>query len=212
MLNALQRARGLLAGKDALIFDFDGTVADTTPLHARAFQETLAPLGIKVDYASIAGMKTLDAMRTCIRASGRDAAALDLSALVAGKQARARALIASDLEPIEGVEGFLRWARGRYKLAMATSGSRETVTLALKKLGIQGFFDPLVCAEDVQAAKPAPDIFLKALAGLDVAPHLALVFEDADSGLAAATAAGLDCIDVRAEGWSWSALTGVDDV
>ena len=64
----------LLQGKRLLIFDFDGTVADTSPLHAAAFAQVLAPLGIAVDYPAIAGLKTLDAMRKCLAAGGaRDA-------------------------------------------------------------------------------------------------------------------------------------------
>ena len=59
--------RCLLAGKTALIFDFDGTIAETTPLHARAFEETLAPLGVAADYPSIAGLKTQEAIVRCLR-------------------------------------------------------------------------------------------------------------------------------------------------
>lgn len=69
-----------LRGKRLLIFDFDGTVADTTHLHAAAFSEVLATLGIEVDYPSIAGLKTLDAMRQCLHGAGH---VLDESALAA---------------------------------------------------------------------------------------------------------------------------------
>lgn len=142
-----ERASGigsLFASKSALIFDFDGTIADTTLLHARAFEETLAPLGVAVDYPSIAGLKTQDAIVRCLHTDGRREVDFDLPALVAEKQRRARTLIAEELKPIPDVEAFLVRARSRFRMAVVTSGSRGTVTLALRKLGYQDWFDPLV--------------------------------------------------------------------
>jgi sugar-phosphatase len=191
----------LLAGKQALIFDFDGTVAETTPLHARAFAETLAPFGISVDYFSIAGLKTADAIIRCLRDAGRSAEDFDLPALIAEKQRRARVLVASTLKPIREVEAFLVRARFRFRMAMVTSGSRGTVGLALRKLGYEAWFNPIICAEDVVNAKPAPDGYLAALAALELRPDQVLVFEDAESGFEAARAAGLAVVDARSFDW-----------
>jgi HAD superfamily hydrolase (TIGR01509 family) len=191
-----------LAGKSVLIFDFDGTIAETTPLHARAFEETLAPFGVAIDYPSIAGLKTQDAISRCLATEGRREEDFDLPTLVAEKQRRARELIAEQLAPIPGVETFLVRARSRYRMALVTSGSRGTVALALRKLGYEKWFDPIICAEDVARAKPAPDGFLKALAALRARPEQALVFEDAESGFEAARAAGLGVVDVRTLDWS----------
>jgi sugar-phosphatase len=192
----------LLAGKSALIFDFDGTIAETTPLHARAFEETLAPFGVAVDYPSIAGLKTQDAIVRCLRMEGRCEADFDLPSLVAEKQRRARALIAEELKAVRNVEAFLVRARSRFRMAVVTSGSRGTVTLALPKLGYEDWFDPIVCAEDVAQTKPAPDGFLKALAAMPARPEQALVFEDTVSGFEAARAAGLAVVDARSLDWS----------
>lgn len=197
--------RALFAGKQALIFDFDGTVAQTTPLHARAFSETMAPFGVPVDYPSIAGLKTADAIIRSIRDAGGSEEDFDLPALVAEKQRRARALIASKLAPIREVEAFLVRARFRFRMAMVTSGSRGTVGLALRKLGYEAWFDPIICAEDVVNAKPAPDGYLAALAALDLRAHQALVFEDAESGFEAARAAGLAVVDARSFDFSHAA-------
>jgi HAD superfamily hydrolase (TIGR01509 family) len=194
--------RCLLAGKSALIFDFDGTIAETTPLHARAFEETLAPLGVAAHYPSIAGLKTQEAIVRCLRAGGRCEADFDLPALVAEKQRRARKLIAEQLDPIPAVEAFLVQARSRFRMALVTSGSCGTVSLALSKLGYEGWFDPIVCAEDVAHAKPAPDGFIKALAAMQVCPEQALVFEDSAFGFEAAHAAGLAVVDANALNWS----------
>jgi HAD superfamily hydrolase (TIGR01509 family) len=83
--------------------------------------------------------------------------------------------------------------------SLVTSGSCDTVTIALRKLGYE---DPIVCAEDVAHAKPAPDGFLKALAAMQVRPEQALVFEDTAFGFEAARAAGLAIVDVNSLNWS----------
>ena len=201
----------MLESKRLLIFDFDGTVADTTPLHAAAFSEVLAPLGFIVDYSSIAGLKTLDAMRQCLNGAGHKLDEAVLAALVTVKQQCVRQMIGQTLQPLPGVDAFLQWARPRYKLAMVTSGSRGTVSLALEKLGYTGWFNPLICADDVGKAKPAPEGFLMALQLAGVSAGDALVFEDSDAGLQAAAHAGLDYVDVRCTDWSsiCSSIEGV---
>jgi HAD superfamily hydrolase (TIGR01509 family) len=190
-----------LQGKRALIFDFDGTVADTSPLHARAFEEVLAPMGISVDYPSIAGLNTADAFAKRLREARLPPTEVDMSALVTQKQRRVRELIATELTPIPEVENFLLWARSRFSLSLVTSGSRRTVATALQKLGYTDWFDPLICAEDVASAKPAPDGFIKALRLLGCSAEDALVFEDSEAGFQAAIAAGLQYVDVRGFDW-----------
>lgn len=193
-----------LQDKALLIFDFDGTVADTTPLHAAAFSQVLTPLDIPVDYLSLAGLKTLDAIRKCLDGVGRVLSDVEVQVLVVEKQKLVRQMIAQGLEPLPGVDDFLRWARPRYQLAMVTSGSRGTVSLALDKLGYTGWFDPLVCADDVARAKPDPEGFLKALQITGVPVGAALVFEDSQAGFTAAAAAGLSFLDARLNPWQVS--------
>jgi sugar-phosphatase len=190
-----------LRDKRLLIFDFDGTVADTSPLHARAFSQVLAPFGITVDYPAIAGLKTADALRQCLGQRAQDLSADTLDALVLAKQRAVRTMIGAQLEPLPGVDAFLRWVRPRYHLSMATSGSRGTVQLALEKLGYGTWFSPLLCADDVRQTKPAPEIFLSVLRDTGIPASEALVFEDSDAGLLAARRAGIDCRDVRIDGW-----------
>jgi beta-phosphoglucomutase len=191
-----QNLHQLLHGKQLLIFDFDGTVADTSLLHAAAFAQVLSPLGVAVDYSTIAGLKTLDAMRKCLAAVGRELPNEDLEVLVVTKQKLVRQMIATGLAPLPGVDEFLRWARPRYRLSMATSGSRGTVQLALAKLGYEGWFDPVVCADDVRHTKPDPEGFLTVLRITGVPASAALVFEDSVAGVKAAENAKIDCFDV----------------
>ena len=187
----------MLKGKELLIFDFDGTVADTTPLHAAAFEEVLVPLGITVNYATIAGMKTLDAMQKCLNDAGQFLPEAEVYELVAAKQRSVRLMIVRDLQPLLGVDDFLCWAKKHYRFAMVTSGSYGTVSLSLEKLGYTGWFDPLICADDIQKAKPDPEGFIKALQMTATPAVKALVFEDSEAGFNAARCAGLDCIDVK---------------
>jgi sugar-phosphatase len=191
--------------KRLLNFDFDGTVADTSPLHAAAFAQVLAPMKIEVNYSSIAGLRTIDAMRQCLAGVGRPLSDADVSSLVEAKQRCVRQMIARSLWPLPGVDEFLRRARSRFRLAMATSGSRDTVRFALEKLGYAGWFDPLVCADDVARGKPDPEGFLHVLRIAGVATREALVFEDSQAGFMAAAAAGLDFVDARSNPWRISA-------
>jgi HAD superfamily hydrolase (TIGR01509 family) len=200
-----------LQGKVLLIFDFDGTVADTSPLHAQAFSEVLAPFRVRVNYESIAGLNTVNAMRMCVSAAGVELANAQLEELVLAKQRLVRQLIARELRPMPGVDTFLRWARPRYRLSVATSGSRGTVEIALSKLGYDHWFDPLVCAEDVLRSKPDPDVFLRVLALTGCPPDKALVFEDSEAGFASARAAGIHHIDVRGFDWLGAQTNEVSD-
>jgi len=178
----------LLEHKKLLIFDFDGTLADTSSLHARAFEEVLAPYGITVDYHFIAGMKTSDAMKKCFATAGIVVSQDEIDALVTAKQQRVRTLIQTELQPLQGVDTFLRWAKQRYRLAMYSSGSRGTVSIALDKLGYSGWFDPMLCSDDVAHAKPDPEGYLMILRITGVSAKEVIVFEDSISGLHAAQA------------------------
>lgn len=191
----------LLAGRRLLIFDFDGTLADTSLIHAEAFSTVLAPLGVPVDYPTVAGLATGEAMERLLAGAGVRVNARELAALVADKQRLGRALIAERIVPLPGVAEFLAWAQPRYRLALVTSGSRTTIAGALGRLGFAGLFDPAICADDCTRAKPDPEGFRLALQRAGVPAHEALVFEDSAAGFAAAAAAGIDCFDANANLW-----------
>ena len=191
-----------LVGKELLIFDFDGTIANTAPLHAAAFEKVLSPLGIIVHYPSIAGLKTADAISRCANTHGLEPTVDQIRQLQVAKQAAVRELISLELSPIPDADWFLRWAKQHYHLSMATAGSRGTVMLSLDKIGFTGWFDPLVCADDVERSKPHPDSFLKVLSLTGCHPKQALIFEDSDAGLTAAEAADIPCIHVNKGSWT----------
>jgi HAD superfamily hydrolase (TIGR01509 family) len=188
----------LLAGRRLLVFDFDGTIADSSPLHEAAFRAVLEPLGIAVDYPRLAGRSTRDALRLSYALNQQpepDAALIDELAL--RKQELGRELIRTGLSALPAAEALLRWSRPRFPLALVTSGSRATIDISLDRLGMAGWFDPLITADDVTQAKPDPQGFLLALDRSQVPASEALVFEDAESGFEAARRAGIDWVDAR---------------
>jgi len=196
-----QELTNVLKGKQVLIFDFDGTIADTSPLHAAAFERVLSPLGILVDYHSIAGMKTVDAMLVRMKEHGVILRNDQIRNLVLVKQKLVRKMIREQLHPLPGVDRFLKCVEKDFRLSIATSGSRGTVEEALSKLGYLTLFDPVICAEDVDFAKPNPQIFEKVLLVTGYKPKDALVFEDSDVGLEAARAAGIESVRINEESW-----------
>ena len=189
----------MLIGKRLLIFDFDGTLVDTSPLHEAAFNSVLEPWGLKVDYTAIAGFRTIDAFLAIFAANGLSVSKLKLQELTLSKQMTVRGLIERGLEPMSGVDKFLRWARPRYRLALYSSGSSGTVKIALQKLNYSGWFDPLLCSEDVSNAKPHPEGFLKVISISKVSADQAIIFEDSDAGVLGAHQANVDCIRVSAK-------------
>ena len=175
----------------ALLFDVDGTLADTDPIHVRAFERYLAPHGLTVDEAFY---------RT--RISGRTNAAIfaDLfperspeehSRFSDEKEALYRA-ISGDLAPLQGLSALLGWARARkYRLAAVTNGPKLNLQHALDGLGLEGEFDVLIARDDVDRGKPDPMPYLVALERLGVNAADAVAFEDSPAGVNAAKAAGL---------------------
>lgn len=186
----------LLSRKTLLIFDLDGTIADSSSLHRKSFVGSFAPYGIEVDYPSIAGLTTAAAVDRLAKDGGIELTPEQREALIADKQHRARSLIKSELEPIEGSIEFIRRAQSRFILSICTSASRQTASLALERLGISDCFESIFTAADVAIGKPSPAMFLKCLRCHGTIPESALVFEDSDSGLQAARAASIDALKI----------------
>jgi len=188
----------IIKNKKLLIFDFDGTLADTTPLHANAFEQVLNPFKINFDYRLIAGMKTSDALRKCFVLAGIQNLSSDLISELADKKQRiVRNLISLELQPLPGINQLLDAVSGKYRLALVSSGSRLTVSLALAKLQLEDLFKISIFAEDVVYAKPSPEGFLKALELSGAQRGESLIFEDSEVGFEAAKKAQIDYVDIR---------------
>jgi beta-phosphoglucomutase family hydrolase len=180
----------------ALIFDFDGTLADTMPMHYRAWQATLARHGMALSeqrFYELAGWSTRHLAEMLIRESR---AKLTVEQLALEKESEFQRMT-DRVVPIQPVIDIAAENRGQRPMAVATSGMRMIVTPILRELGILDWFDAIVTAEDVKEAKPAPDLFLEAARRLNVPPPTCLVYEDAEAGFESARRAGMRFVDVR---------------
>lgn len=179
-----------------IIFDCDGTLADTMPLHWRAWQVIAArhKFSLPEDrFYALGGVPSRDILRML---SAEQGVALDPLAVAREKEAEYLPLIAQ-VEPINSVVGVARRYYGKVPLAVATGGTRHVITQVLQHLGIAHLFDAIVTSEDVKNQKPAPDIFLEAARRIRVAPELCRAYEDTDLGLESIRAAGMEAVDVR---------------
>jgi beta-phosphoglucomutase-like phosphatase (HAD superfamily) len=180
----------------ALIFDCDGTLADTMPLHWRAWQVITARhrLNLPEDrFYALGGVPSRDILKMLSREQG---VALDHLAVALEKEAEYRPLIAQ-VEPINTVVGLARANHGKIPLAVASGGTRRIIEQVLDHLGLRHLFNAIVTSEDVVNQKPAPDIFLEAARRIGVPPRFCRAYEDTDLGMKAIRAAGMEAVDVR---------------
>lgn len=179
-----------------VIFDCDGTLADTMPLHYRAWQETLDARGGQMSeklFYDLGGVPTTDIVRLL---NDRFGFGLDVEGTAEEKEARYEELL-HHAPPVERVLELVHEYSGQYPLAVASGGLRRLVLKTLEGLEIADRFAAVCTAEDVGRGKPEPDLFLHAAAQLRVPPGDCVVFEDSDLGLEAARRAGMQAVDIR---------------
>lgn len=184
-------------GTAALIFDCDGTLADTMPAHYKAWTAMLGRFNIPFPeprFYAMGGMPTASIIRALAGEAG--VGVTDVEALVLEKEQ----LFLTHLEAVAPIQPVLAVAaayRGKLPMAVASGGYRDTITRTLDRLGVRDWFDAMVTAEDTARHKPDPDVFLEAARRLNAEPAKCAVFEDTDIGLEAARRAGMRGIDVR---------------
>jgi beta-phosphoglucomutase-like phosphatase (HAD superfamily) len=179
-----------------LIFDCDGTLADTMPLHWRVWQELARRHGFHISEArfyAFGGVPSRDILKTLNREQGLS---LDCLAIAREKEAGYLTLL-SQVEPIPTILNIARENFGKLPMAVASGGSRRVIEQVLEHLGIRRLFSAVVTNEDVTRQKPAPDIFLEAARRLGVPPQFCRAYEDTDVGLEGIRAAGMEAVDVR---------------
>jgi beta-phosphoglucomutase-like phosphatase (HAD superfamily) len=179
-----------------IIFDCDGTLADTMPLHWRAWQVILARhrLHLPEDrFYALGGVPSRDILRML---SDEQGVSLDHLAVAREKEAEYLPLIAQ-VEPINIVVAIARENAGKIPLAVASGGTRKIIDQVLEHLEIRSLFSAIVTSEDVVNQKPAPDIFIEAARLIDVPAQFCRAYEDTDLGMQAIRTAGMEAIDVR---------------
>lgn len=180
----------------ALIFDCDGTLADTMPLHHLAWQETVQAAGGHLPDGVIDELAGASDHRIAMALNDRYGYQLDSQEMAEEKNRRFLAHLPR-VQPIGPVVNIARQYKGRLPMAVASGGYRSAVQAILATIGMDDFFDAVVTSDDVTHSKPAPDVFLEAARWLKVSPEQCHVFEDGDLGLEAARRAGMSATDVR---------------
>ena len=186
----------ILTQPKGLIFDCDGTLADTMPLHWRAWQVITTRHKLHLPEArfyELGGVPSRDILKMLSQEQGIP---LDHLAVAREKESEYLPLVAQ-IEPIKVVVAIVRENHGKVPLAVASGGTHKIIELVLGHLGIRKFFDAIVTSEDVANQKPAPDIFLAAARRIGVPPQLCRAYEDTDLGMQAIRAAGMEAVDVR---------------
>jgi beta-phosphoglucomutase family hydrolase len=179
-----------------LVFDCDGTIADTMPLHYQAWVQSLGEHGHDFPEAlfyEMAGIPTHTIIEILNQKHGYT---LPVQKTSERKDALFLELI-PQVTPIEPVVNIIKAYAGKLPMSVATGGTRSLCSKTLSALGLLDYFQAMVTADDVQHGKPAPDIFLEAARRMNVPPKLCCAFEDAELGLASANAAGMLAIDIR---------------
>jgi beta-phosphoglucomutase-like phosphatase (HAD superfamily) len=180
-----------------LIFDCDGTLADSMPLYHRAWQRALTSHGARFEFTweifiSRAGMSTALTVEALNAEFGTT---LEATSIEREQHAEYLTLI-DGVQPIDAVVEVARRYQGITPMSVASGGARPLVERTLELIGVRDLFPIVVVAADVPRGKPEPDIFLLAAERMGVPPASCLVFEDGEPGLVAARRAGMQAVFV----------------
>lgn len=191
----------------AVIFDFDGVIADTEPLHFEGLRRTLAEIQIALTeqdyYTDYLGFDDRGCILEALRINHRPVSSSLVQDLMAKKAIAYMAAIKEHLVIFPGVRAFIEEAAATYPLAIASGALRPEIDLVLEQIGLRKAFGHITSAEDVANGKPHPEPFLQALAGLNrqqstsaIPTSSCLVIEDSRPGIRAAKAAGMRVLAV----------------
>lgn len=179
-----------------LIFDFDGTLADTMPLHWRAWQVISARHGFQFTedrFYALGGVPSREILRQLNAEQGTQ---VDPIAVAHEKEETYLGLL-DEARPIPLIVSIVKAQAGRRPMAVASGGSRRVINRLVDHLGLRPYFQAVVTNDDVTRHKPAPDVFLEAARRIGVPPELCVAYEDTELGLEAIRAAGMLAVDVR---------------
>jgi beta-phosphoglucomutase family hydrolase len=180
----------------AILFDCDGTLADTMPAHYRAWLHVTNHHGIRFDedyFYALGGRPTRDILATLASEASIE---IDLDQASEMKEQAFLEQVAH-VKAIDPVIAAVRRAYGHVPVAVVTGGYRDVCEKILCQIGVREYFDVIVASEDTSRHKPDPDPFLEAARRLGVQPEGCLVWEDSDLGVESARRAGMQWIDVR---------------
>lgn len=179
----------------AYLFDCDGTIVDSMPLHYTAWKQALGEWGCTFDeslFYSWGGRPTVEIVAALNQMQGLN---MPAEAVAERKESLYFSLL-HELKPVPEVLEQIVARHGQIPFAVVSGSTRESIVKSLTAVGLLDRFPILVGSEDYARSKPAPDAFLTAAARLGVAPKDCLAFEDTDMGIQAATAAGMASVRI----------------
>ncbi len=186
---------------ETVIFDFDGVIVDTEPLHYAAFQRTLEPLGLHFTWQEYVetyiGFDDRDAFRHAFSSKGTMLIPDKLHSLIEQKASFFQEIIRSDVSAYPGVLELIFFLHAqKIPLAICSGALRSDIDPILAMLGISDYFDVIVTADDVAVSKPDPECYQLAFQRLQsahnsISKNATIAIEDTPAGISAAKAAGL---------------------
>lgn len=183
----------------AVIFDMDGLMIETEHLQSKSFEHVLKKYGANPEFNEDGVIQTVGvtAKDNLIRLKEKHNINESIENLLGQKRKVYKELLLENIYPKKGLLTLLKKLKeGNFKLAVASSSSREHINLVLSGLGIKEKFDVIVSGEEIKKGKPHPDIFLIAADKLNTEPINCLVLEDAQSGVEAGKAANMKVIAI----------------
>lgn len=191
----------------AVIFDFDGIIVDTEPIHYQAFQEILRPLGCAYSWdeylEKYIGFDDRDAFREAFACTGKHLDDKVLGDLIKHKADVFQDIVRNGVHPYPGVIDLIRSLSGNLPLALCSGALRSDIEPILAQFELQEVFDAIVTADDVEASKPHPESYLLALQRLEkvfpdaaILPDECIAIEDTPAGITSALGAGINVLAV----------------
>jgi beta-phosphoglucomutase len=181
-----------------VLFDWDGTLADTRKVILASFQQALKTVGVQADAVYVErriGIGAKLTFKEILKGAGKPFDDTLIKRLIEEK-VKSEINLADKVKLFPGAKDLLEALQGKVKLALASMNNRPVINHLLRVVGIESCFDEVVAVEEVEKSKPDPEIFLKAAAKLAVSPAECVVVEDSIFGVQAAKTAGIVCIAV----------------
>ena len=181
---------------DALIFDMDGTLADTMPTHFIAWSRSMAAQGIEFTEQRLYALGGVPAAVIVEMLAKEQGKTVDAK-LIANAKEKLFLELLKNVQPVYPIKAIADFHHGLIPMAVATGSLNWVAEKILKSLGIRDWFGAVVGADDVQSPKPAPDTYLRAAQLLDVDPKRCHAFEDTELGIQSARNAGMEVININ---------------
>jgi HAD superfamily hydrolase (TIGR01509 family) len=192
----------------AVIFDWDGTLADTRKAVVQSFQTVLTEAGCRVSDEFIVRRIGIGTKKTIIEAFRKCRKRLDVATLekLANEKVNIQTELSDSVYLFDGITELLEALQRKTKIALATMSGKKVIDKLLQKKRLTAYFDVVVSADDVTYPKPDPEVFLMAAKKMGVSPKDCVVIEDSVFGVRAAKAANIKCIAVPSGAYNTNEL------